>query len=155
MEYEVYTDGACSHNPGPGGYCYIVLPTKATSNILIATGGERYTSNNKMELTAIVKALQEIERRVGFFANVKVTIYSDSAYCINPIQQGWIKAWEADGWLTKAGSEVKNKELWEEIFRFMNHEVIHFKLIKVKGHSGNKYNEMADQKARMAVNRFK
>lgn len=151
MKYEVYTDGACSRNPGPGGYCYLLIPEGG--NILKGSGGEKCTTNNRMELKAIVNALHTIVDNSPL--KYEINIYTDSAYCFNPINQNWLECWQKADWKTKSGTEVKNKDLWMQMYYYLHNSKLTIKLKKVKGHSGNKYNEMADKIAKEAVERFK
>ena len=154
--YEVYTDGACSGNPGPGGYAFTIISEGKT--FLNSWGFEPYTTNNAMELTAIVKSLlvlvKEAERKGRKFI---ITVYSDSSYCINPINQKWIYSWMIKNWKTSENKEVKNKELWQEVFRLINNNSAQIEFIKIKGHSGNLHNEFVDRMAKKAIeeNRFK
>lgn len=164
MVYDIYTDGACSGNPGPGGYAFVVV---VNGNILLKVHGAReHTTNNCMELTAIVRALkhtingdfikfdryQEIVFNQKFPNRSKViNIHSDSAYCVNAMKQNWAQLWEANDWKTKSGQEVKNKELWGQLLDFVRRDSILVTFNKVKGHSGNKYNELADKLAKKAI----
>lgn len=159
MVYEVYTDGACSKNPGPGGYSFVVVLNKSV--ILKCYGHKDRTTNNCMELTAIVRALKHVAS-LGFVKFYKdqvqsddrikiINIYSDSAYCVNAMNQGWVKVWQANGWKTKSGYDVKNKELWEKLLHFVESSKLTIKFNKVKGHSGNEYNELADKLAKEAI----
>ena len=112
-----------------------------------------------MELKAIVRAIKHITRKnvlntekvVQRLTDCEITIYSDSAYCLNPINQGWIYTWKANGWKTKDGSDVKNQELWQELYEYLVDNKNIIKFVKVKGHSGNKYNEMVDKAAKEAA----
>lgn len=154
MEYEIYTDGACSKNPGPGGYAFIILVNK--KEWLRVKGHKAHTTNNEMELTAIVKAIQHtLIHPNGFNKNTtgeqKITIYSDSAYCLNAINQKWINSWALNGWKNKEGKEIKNKELWQKTWHFLNLKNVEYEFIKVKGHSGNEFNELVDVLAKSAV----
>ena len=139
-EITIYTDGACSGNPGPGGWGAILMYKDIKKEI---SGGEKNTTNNIMELTAVVEAL----RLVKF--PCKISIYSDSAYVVNAFLQGWIYNWTKKGWKTADGSAVKNKELWEELYNFTKTHDITF--IKVKGHSDNEFNNRCDELARNAI----
>jgi ribonuclease HI len=104
------------------------------------------TTNNRMELTAVVKVLQNLKKL--YSKKAKVEIYSDSAYVVNAVNQDWIKRWKANGWkLTSTKDDVKNRDLWEQLDHVMSLYEIKPELIKVKGHSGNRYNEMADKVA--------
>lgn len=139
-EITIYTDGACSGNPGPGGWGAILMYKENKKEI---SGGKKDTTNNIMELTAVIEAL----RLVKF--PCKISVYSDSAYVVNGFLQGWIYNWIKKGWKTADGSPVKNKELWEELYNFTKtHDI---KFIKVKGHSDNEFNNRCDELARNAI----
>ncbi len=134
---EIYTDGACSGNPGPGGWCAILI-YKGTEKVV--SGGYKSTTNNRMELLAIYSGLKQLKEPCD------VTIYSDSAYAVNAFELGWIDAWRANKWRTKDKQEVKNKDIWQALIQEMNkHQV---KFVKVKGHSDNVYNNRCDEIAR-------
>lgn len=148
---EVYTDGACSGNPGKGGYAFVIL--QDGKEVLKLSGCEEQTTNNKMELKAIVRALQHITNEF-VMKNIVVTIYSDSAYCINPIEKGWIKFWESNNWKTKSNEPIKNSELWKQLFILLKNKKFKFNFVKIKGHSGIKYNEMVDKAAKSAISRL-
>mgnify|MGYP004508956845 CR=1 FL=1 len=142
-EVVIYTDGACSGNPGPGGYAAILIYGSIEKEIC---GGEKFTTNNKMELLAVIKGLEMLKE------SCIVTIYSDSAYVVNSIQNGWIYSWKNNNWKKKDKSEVKNIELWERLLSLIkNHKVV-FK--KVKGHSTNEYNNRCDALAVEQRNKF-
>lgn len=148
---EVYTDGACSGNPGKGGYAFVILHDG--KEVLKLSGCEEQTTNNKMELKAIVRALQHITNEF-VIKNMIVIIYSDSAYCINPIEKGWIKFWEKNGWKTKTNEPIKNSELWKQLYELLKNKKFNFNFVKIKGHSGIKYNEMVDKAAKSAISRL-
>ncbi|MCI8965494.1 MAG: ribonuclease HI [Clostridia bacterium] len=137
----IYTDGACSGNPGPGGWGAILMYGEHKKEI---SGGEKNTTNNIMEITAVIQAL----RLLKFKCNVK--IYSDSAYVVNAFKNGWIYNWMKNGWRTSNKEPVKNKELWIELYDFTKVHEIEF--IKVKGHSDNEFNNRCDELARNAIN---
>ena len=140
----IYTDGACSGNPGPGGYGAILMYENNKKEI---SGGSKQTTNNIMEITAVVEALKLLK-----FA-CDVDVYSDSSYVVNAIEKKWIEKWQRNGWKTSSKEPVKNKELWEELdLLIKKHNV---KFIKVKGHSDNKYNNRCDELARNAIEDFK
>lgn len=152
---EVYTDGACSGNPGSGGYAFVIL--KGKKEILKLSGAQENTTNNCMELKAIVRAIEHVISELGSIPaknKFDVFIYSDSAYCINPIEKGWIKFWESNGWITRLGEPIKNIDLWLKLNSLLKHKKFNFKFIKVKGHSGDRYNEMVDKAAKNAINRL-
>lgn len=140
-EVIIYTDGACSGNPGKGGWGAILMYGELRKEI---SGGEFETTNNRMELTAPIEALKLLKRPC------KVKVYSDSAYLVNAFIQGWIYNWQKNGWKTADKKDVKNRELWEEIYKFTKIHKIEW--IKVKGHSDNEYNNLCDK---MAVNAIK
>ena len=102
----IYTDGACSGNPGPGGWGAILMYKDAKKEI---SGGCKQTTNNIMEITAVVEALKCLK------VESDVQVYSDSAYTVNAFKQGWIYNWMKNGWKTSSGSAVKNKELWQSL----------------------------------------
>lgn len=139
-EVIIYTDGACSGNPGPGGWGAILMYGDYKKEI---SGANPSTTNNIMELTAVVEALKLIK----FPCSIQV--YSDSAYVINGFSQGWIYNWIKKGWKTADGSPVKNKDLWQALYQFTQTHKIEF--IKVKGHSDNDYNNRCDELARNAI----
>lgn len=139
-EVIIYTDGACSGNPGPGGWGSILMYKNEKKEI---SGRNKDTTNNIMEITAVIEALKLLK----FPCSVK--IYSDSSYVVNCFKQGWIYNWKKNGWKTASKEPVKNKELWEELYHFTTIHKIEF--IKVKGHSDNIYNNRCDELARNAI----
>lgn len=144
MLIRIYTDGACSGNPGPGGWGVVFISDKGIEKL---SGSEKQTTNNRMELIAVVKALCKI-RKDQRHKNNSYEIYSDSAYVINAINNNWIKNWKANGWKTVKGTEIKNKDLWVRFDKAFSGLKVKPKFIKVKGHSGNQYNEYVDKIAR-------
>ncbi len=139
-EVIIYTDGACSGNPGPGGWGSILMYKDKMKEIC---GGKKDTTNNVMELTAVIEALKMLK----FKCNVK--LYSDSAYVVNAFNQKWIYGWMKNGWKNSNKEPVKNKELWEELYSLTKIHNVEF--IKVKGHADNKYNNRCDELARKAT----
>ena len=136
----IYTDGACSGNPGPGGWGSILMMGENRKEI---SGGKKDTTNNVMELTAVIEALKLLKRPC------EVDLYSDSAYVVNAFLQGWIYNWVKKGWKTSGKEPVKNKEIWQELYDLTKIHKVNF--IKVKGHSDNKYNNRCDELARNAI----
>ena len=133
----IYTDGACSGNPGPGGWGSILMFGENKKEI---SGAKKDTTNNIMEITAVIEALKCLKEEC------EVEIYSDSAYVVNAFNQGWITNWIKNNWKTSSKEPVKNKELWQELYDLTKtHKV---KFIKVKGHSDNEYNNRCDELAR-------
>ncbi|MBB6478998.1 ribonuclease HI [Spirochaeta isovalerica] len=133
----VYTDGGCTGNPGPGGWAAVLL---YDGNEVRLSGGEESTTNNKMELTAVIKALSHINENSDL-RNRKVEIFTDSQYVKNGLTQ-WIFNWIRNGWKTAAKKPVKNKEFWLAL----KNEADKLELMWnwVKGHSGDEYNELCD-----------
>lgn len=136
----IYTDGACSGNPGPGGWGSILMMGENRKEI---SGGKKDTTNNVMELTAVIEALKLLKRPC------KVDLYSDSAYVVNAFLQNWIFGWIKNGWKNSSKEEVKNKELWQELFSLTKIHDVTFH--KVKGHADNEYNNRCDELARNAI----
>lgn len=127
-------------NPGPGGWGAILMYKQHKREI---SGGEKETTNNIMELTAIIEALKSLK------FPCEVDIYSDSAYAVNTFNKGWIESWIKNNWRTSNKEPVKNKELWEELYKLTNTHKVNF--IKVKGHSDNEYNNRCDELARNEI----
>tara|TARA_B110000971_G_scaffold172267_1_gene177121 strand:+ start:900 stop:1328 length:429 start_codon:yes stop_codon:yes gene_type:complete len=140
MKYVVYTDGACSGNPGPGGWGAVILDEKKNETNI--SGEEKSTTNNRMELVAPIMALRKIKKAS------EIIIYTDSTYLKNGITT-WIKNWEKNGWKSLSKKPVKNKDLWIILSRLSKEQIIDWKW--VKAHSGNKYNEIADKLATEAI----
>lgn len=146
-QVRIFTDGACSNNPGPGGWAAI-FTTGDKQRVL--KGGELQTTNNRMELTAVVASLKKIRglKKVG---DQEYIISSDSAYVINAIKQNWLQKWEQNGWETAKGEEVKNNDLWKECAKLIaefDRKGVKISYCKVKGHAGNPLNEYADRIAK-------
>ena len=139
----IYTDGACSGNPGPGGWGAILIFGDIKKEI---SGGKKDTTNNIMELTAALEALKMLKRPCD------VKLYSDSAYLVNGFINGWIYNWKKNNWKTSNKEPVKNKEIWEELYKMTKIHKIEF--IKVKGHSDNEFNNRCDELARNAINKL-
>lgn len=139
-EVTIYTDGACSGNPGPGGWGAILMYGDRRKEI---SGAEAETTNNRMELTAVIEALSLLKYPC------KVTCYSDSAYVVNCFNNGWYKGWQRNGWKNSKGAPVENQDLWKKLLTLMEeHEVTY---VKVKGHSDNEWNNRCDELARAAI----
>lgn len=137
----LYTDGACSGNPGPGGWGAILMYKDKKKEI---SGGAKDTTNNIMEITAVIEGLKLLK------FPCEVEVYSDSAYVVNSFNNGWIYNWIKNDWKTSDKKPVKNKELWEELYRFFKIHKVTF--IKVKGHSDNEFNNRCDELARNEIN---
>lgn len=132
----IYTDGACSGNPGDGGWGAILIYGGHEVEI---SGFEHNTTNNKMELRAAIEALKRLKEAC------EVELYSDSAYLINGFDRYWVKTWKSNGWINSSKEEVKNSDLWKELDRL--NSVHKIKWIKVKGHADNEYNNRCDKLA--------
>lgn len=136
----IYTDGACSGNPGAGGWGAVLLYKEHIKKI---SGNEKDTTNNRMELKAVIESLRAIKK-----STAEIIVYTDSKYVQNGIME-WIHGWKKNGWKNAAKKPIKNVDLWMELDAEAAKHKIEWKW--VKGHSGNKYNEMADELACAAV----
>lgn len=136
-EINIWTDGACSGNPGKGGWCAILQFGQAEK---IVSGGKQLTTNNEMELSAVINGLKTLKEPCN------VNLYSDSAYVVNAFLDNWISKWENNGWCNSKKQEISNKELWIELISLTKIHNVNF--IKVKGHADNKMNNKCDQVAR-------
>ena len=142
---DIFTDGGCSGNPGPGGWAYVALSDGQM--ISYSSGGEAQTTNNKMELQAVIHAIED----VSLLGAGKLTISTDSQYVKNGITT-WINNWKRNGWRTSSKDPVKNRELWEELDKLNAEHNIQWNW--VKGHAGIKYNEMCDSLVRQEMEKF-
>ena len=136
----IYTDGACSGNPGPGGWGVILMHGQNKKEL---SGGETDTTNNRMELLAVIRGLKTLTKPCN------VELYSDSAYVINAFNQNWIENWQKSDWKTSSKSPVKKKDLWLDLLSLL--KVHNVKFIKVKGHSDNQFNNRCDELARNEI----
>ncbi len=139
-EVELYTDGACSGNPGPGGWACIL---RSGTKVKKLYGFEPATTNNRMELMAVIQGLEALTRPV------KLLITTDSKYVMQAFTDGWLKNWKRRSWRTADGKAVKNQDLWERIDAAMGVHQVMWEW--VKGHSGHPFNEEADALARLAI----
>ena len=151
MRVRIFTDGACSENPGPGGWAAVF---NAADSCRTISGNEKLTTNNRMELKAVVETFKKIirvETNKPKGAHHEYDIFSDSAYVVNTINNKWLEVWQKNNWKTTKHEDVKNKDLWEE-FNDMRLKTkalgICITINKVKGHSGNTFNELVDKLAR-------
>ena len=151
-EFCVYTDGGCSGNPGPGGWAYVIIQADSLENraesVSVAEnwGGEKATTNNRMELMAVIEALKYLSRTKA--AAKEVTVYTDSQY----VQKGmsiWLKDWKSKGWKTSSKNPVKNQDLWQCLDSLAAGFSI--KWIWVKGHAGDQFNERCDALTQKAI----
>lgn len=136
----IYADGACLGNPGPGGYGVVMIYGQKRKEL---SGGYRLTTNNRMELRAVIAGLEALKRKCA------VTLYTDSQYVVNAIVKGWAKRWKANGWMRTRTEKALNADLWERLLRLCdNHET---RFIWIRGHAGNPENERCDQLSKAAA----
>ena len=140
MKYKIYTDGACSGNPGPGGWGAVILDQDDKQKNI--SGSEKNTTNNRMELLAAIMSLKKIK------TNSEVVIFTDSTYVKNGITE-WMKNWKKNGWKNSSKKPVKNKDLWEKLDKLCEANNVSWKW--VKGHSSNEFNNLADELATKAI----
>lgn len=137
---EIYTDGACSGNPGPGGWGVVLL---YQGNKKELAGYQPETTNNRMELFAAIQGLAALREPC------EVTLYSDSSYLINAFEKHWLDNWQRNGWKTSSKSPVENQDLWKLLLLHVKNHRVRF--VKVKGHSDNAYNNRCDEMAVVAI----
>ncbi|MBQ3552967.1 MAG: ribonuclease HI [Clostridia bacterium] len=140
----IYTDGACSGNPGVGGWGCILMYNGAKKEL---SGNEKSTTNNRMELLAAINALNALKEPCN------VELYTDSAYLCNAFLNDWISTWQTNNWRTANKSEVKNRDLWEMLIKLSKTHKINWH--KVKGHSDNEFNNRCDELARQAIDKIR
>ena len=140
----IYTDGACSGNPGPGGWAAILIAGNYKKEL---SGGEANTTNNRMELAGVINGLRALTRPCN------VTIFSDSAYVVNAFNQNWIDKWMKNGWKNSAKAEVANSDLWKELAVLTATHKVTFS--KVKGHADDELNNRCDELAVAESRKFK
>ena len=141
---DIYTDGACRSNPGPGGWGAILVYKGIEKEL---SGGEAQTTNNRMELTAVIEALKALNEPC------EVTLTSDSKYVIDALSLGWAEGWRARGWKKADKSQALNPDLWEQLLSLT--ETHQLSYVWVKGHDGHPYNERCDKLATAQADRFK
>lgn len=132
----VYTDGSCRKNPGPGGWGAILVYGGMEKSIC---GGEAHTTNNRMELTAAIEALSALKEPC------QVTLTSDSRYLTDGVTKGWVYSWQKKGWRRGGKEEIPNADLWERLIALL--EIHRVELVWVRGHAGHEYNERCDEMA--------
>ena len=140
MKYKIYTDGACSGNPGPGGWGAVIIDQDDKQKNI--SGSEKNTTNNRMELLAAIMSLKKIK------TNSEVVIFTDSIYVKNGITE-WMKNWKKNGWKNSSKKPVKNKDLWVKLDKLCEANIVSWKW--VKGHSTNEFNNLADELATKAI----
>ena len=142
---KIYTDGSCLGNPGAGGWAAVIVDEQNRHEELC--GGEEHTTNNRMELTAAIRALEKIS------AGKQVELFTDSSYLKNAFTKGWLAKWKRNGWKTATGGNVLNQDLWLELDRLIATRTVKFNW--VKGHAGNSLNERCDVLARTTAEKFR
>ncbi|RQD77561.1 MAG: ribonuclease HI [Candidatus Syntrophonatronum acetioxidans] len=142
-EVEIYTDGACSGNPGPGGWAAVLIYGDKIKEI---SGGEKQTTNQRMEMKAAIEGLKALKYPC------RVNLYSDSAYLVNAFNRGWLEKWQRNNWKTVQKTPVENRDLWEELLALTRKHRVKF--IKVKGHADNFYNNRCDELARQEIKKL-
>ena len=139
-EIDIYTDGACSGNPGPGGWGVVLIYQENKKEL---SGYQPETTNNRMELFAAIQGLSALKESCA------VNLYSDSSYLVNAFEKQWIEKWQRNGWKTSTKSPVENQDLWKLLLIHVRKHQVRF--IKVKGHSDNQYNNRCDEMAVAAI----
>lgn len=132
----IYTDGACSGNPGPGGYGVVMIFNGHRKEM---SGGFKNTTNNRMELMGVIVGLESLKEKC------QVLVVSDSKYVVDAVEKGWLKKWRSNGWMRTKSEEAKNADLWKRLWILMESHEVRFKW--VKGHSTNPENEVCDKLA--------
>ena len=141
---QLYTDGACSGNPGPGGWAAVLV---SQTQVRLLSGYETATTNNRMELLVVIQGLEAIKRPT------QVHIVTDSTYVKNAFTEGWLEGWQRNGWKTSSREPVKNQDLWLRLCHLQRIHALSWEW--VKGHSGHEMNELCDKLARNAIARQK
>jgi len=141
---QIYTDGACSGNPGPGGWGAILLHGDVKREL---SGGEQETTNNRMELTGVISALEALKEPC------KVDLYTDSQYIVNAITKGWAVGWREKGWMRNKKEPAKNPDLWERLLALLTYQDVTFHW--VRGHAENAYNNRCDELAVAESRKFR
>ena len=144
MNVTIYTDGACSGNPGPGGYGAILMYGQHKKEL---SGGDPNTTNNRMELMGVITALKALNRPC------QVDLYTDSQYVVNAIEKGWAKKWQANGWMRNKKDKALNPDLWQSLLNLLEIHQVTFHW--VKGHAENPYNNRCDELAVTESHKYK
>ncbi len=139
----IYTDGACSGNPGPGGWAAIL---RFGHHEKVLTGAELHTTNNRMELTAAIEALRALKE------SCDVELHTDSHYLVRAVEEGWLERWQQNGWRTASRKPVENQDLWQALLEVMRPHRVRF--VKVKGHADDALNNRADRLAVEAMRKL-
>ncbi len=140
----IYTDGACSKNPGPGGWAFII---KFNDNKLEKSGGEKQTTNNRMELLGVINALKALKETCD------VTIYTDSKYVVDSVEKGWAARWKKNNWMKNKKQKALNQDLWQDLLSLLDIHTVKF--IWIKGHADHKENIRCDELAVLESQKLK
>jgi ribonuclease HI len=141
---DIYTDGACSGNPGPGGWGAVIVFRGVEKEL---SGGEAATTNNRMELTAVISALEALRE------SCEVTLYTDSKYIADALKQGWARTWKKNNWIKSDKKPALNRDLWERLLILCDmHKVTP---VWVRGHNGHEYNERCDRLAVIEADKYR
>jgi ribonuclease HI len=156
LHISIYTDGACSGNPGAGGWGALILIKNITTDNkdkVVIKGGEKHTTNNRMELTGVIEGLKFVYKNLfkDYMCDIRVT--SDSSYVVNSINNGDLLRWQNNGWKTKRDTDISNRDLWEKLVKLDNKMAVSFSW--VKGHAKNKFNNFVDEIAVKERDRYK
>ena len=141
---DIYTDGSCKSNPGPGGWCAILVYRGKEKQI---SGGENNTTNNRMELTAVIQGLSALKEPCS------VTVTTDSKYIVDSVTKGWAKKWKENNWIKSDKKKALNSDLWEKLLELLDIHKVRF--VWVKGHAGHPENERCDELAVKGANEHK
>jgi ribonuclease HI len=143
-QVDIYTDGACSGNPGPGGWGAVIVFRSVEKEL---SGGEAKTTNNRMELSAVIAALETLREPCD------VTLYSDSKYIIDAVKRGWAKSWKKNNWIKSDKKPAQNSDLWERLLGLCDIHTL--TPVWVRGHNGHEYNERCDRLAVAQAEKYK
>lgn len=147
VKVRIFTDGACSENPGPGGWACVFNTDEKCKTF---SGHEASTTNNRMELRAVIESYKKA-LSLKHAKETDFELYSDSAYVVNSINNNWVEKWQMNDWKTTRDEDVKNRDLWEEFAALRKRaraSGVHIKIVKIKGHAGNTFNELVDKLAK-------
>lgn len=148
-DFIIYTDGACSGNPGPGGWAFVAVESSGTGTKIESSGSELNTTNNRMELTAVINGISFIKA----IAYSSMLILTDSKYIVDAVNQGWLNSWVSKNWKKSDGKSVLNQDLWSKLLELMSVYNVSFQW--VKGHAGIPENERCDELARKEIKKLR
>jgi ribonuclease HI len=156
LHINIFTDGACSGNPGAGGWAALILiknHTNGNKDKVVVKGGEKHTTNNRMELTAVIEALRFVYKNLFHNFICDVRVHSDSSYVVESVNNQSLLNWQNNGWKTTRGTDVINKDLWTKLAKL--DDLLSVDFIKVKGHADNKFNNYVDKVAVEECQKYK